>query len=207
MTAGGPLDAAIARTQSWCRTWWARLHQPRPWLAAIPDVGPSCEVLLADALFHDLSASEREGLLNVDPQPAARRRQLARRDGRARRLAHLPGLLGPRPGGRRSETPTDLVRALRVVHELGGARQANLSVRLWLAMAGTVEWDWVPSVPSELYLLPEFAPLSPARLSPWARQMVTALHLLASGPARVHLYDAPELLLYNRDEQADPALG
>jgi squalene-hopene/tetraprenyl-beta-curcumene cyclase len=82
-----------------------------------------------------------------------------------------------------------------------------LTVRLWLALAGTVEWDWVPAVPSELYLLPEFAPLSPARLSPWARQIVTALHLLAASPARVHLSDASELLLYNRwDEPIPPRL-
>ncbi|KIG17370.1 Squalene--hopene cyclase [Enhygromyxa salina] len=203
MTAGGPLDAALARSQAWCRSWWARLHQPQPWLAEIPDVGPSCEVLLADALFHDLSADERQGLLGW-----IRSQQHA--DGSWRDEMGEPDVsltcLGYWARVQAGEDPDaeDLVRALRVIHELGGARQANLSVRLWLAMAGTVEWDWVPSVPSELYLLPEFAPLSPARLSPWARQMVTALHLLASGPARVHLYEAPELLLYNRDDAAIP---
>ena len=71
-------------------------------------------------------------------------------------------------------------------------------------MAGVVPWDWVPAVPSELYLLPEYVPLSPARLSPWARQMVTALHLLAEGPARIHLVDASDLLLYGREGEAVP---
>src|SRR5690606_10017646 len=69
------------------------------------------------------------------------------------------------------------------------------------------EWDWVPAIPSELFLLPDSVPLSPARLSAWARQMVTALHVLAHGPARVHVEDVSELLLYNeRDEAIPPRL-
>jgi squalene-hopene/tetraprenyl-beta-curcumene cyclase len=203
MTAGGPLDAAIERSRGWCRTWWARIHGPRPWLLAIPDIGPSCEVLLADALFHDLRADEREGLLGWI-------RSQQRADGSWHDGHGEPDLsltcLGYWARIQAGDDPEDeqLVKALRVVHELGGARRANLTVRLWLALAGTVEWDWVPAVPSELYLLPEFAPLSPARLSPWARQMVTALHLLASGPARVHVCDASELLLYNRWNEPIP---
>ena len=203
MAAGGPLDAAIQRSQGWCRTWWARSHGTKPWLLAVPDVGPSCEVLLADALFHDLRDDEREGLLAwVRSQQHA---DGSWRDGRGEPDLSLT-CLGYWARVQAGDDPEDeqLVKALRVVHELGGARRANLTVRLWLALSGTVEWDWVPAVPSELYLLPEFAPLSPARLSPWARQMVTALHLLASGPARVHTVDASELLLYNRWDQPIP---
>ncbi|MFO7563747.1 MAG: prenyltransferase/squalene oxidase repeat-containing protein [Enhygromyxa sp.] len=203
IAAGGPLDAAIERSRGWCRTWWARSHAAKPWLLAIPDVGPSCEVLLADALFHDLRPDEREGLLGwirSQQQPDG-----SWRDGRGEPDLSLTclGYWARIQGG---DDPEDeqLVKALRVVHELGGARRANLTVRLWLALAGTVEWDWVPAVPSELYLLPEFAPLSPARLSPWSRQLVTALHLLASGPARVHLCDASELLLYKRGSEPIP---
>ena len=200
---GGPLDAAIERSQGWCRTWWARLDGPKPWLVAIPDVGPSCEILLADALFHDLRTDEREGLL-------AWVRSQQQDDGSWHDATGTPDLsltcLGWWARVQAGDDPEDpqLVKALRIVHELGGARRANLTVRLWLALAGTVEWDWVPAVPSELYLLPEFAPLSPARLSPWARQMVTALHLLASGPARVHVRDGAPLLLRNRNDDPIP---
>jgi squalene-hopene/tetraprenyl-beta-curcumene cyclase len=203
VSAGGPLDAAIDRSRMWCKAWWSRFHQPQPWLAAIPDVGPSCEILLADALFHDLSEDEREGLL-------AWIRSQQHEDGSWRDAGGEPDLsltcLGYWARIQAGDDPEaeGLEKALRVIHELGGARRANLCVRLWLAMAGTVDWDWVPAVPSELYLLPEFAPLSPARLSPWARQMVTALHLLASGPARIHTYDAAELLLYNRHDEPIP---
>lgn len=201
--AAGSLDAAIERSQGWARTWWSRAHGPQPWLLAIPDVGPSCEVILADALFHDLRPDEREGLLGwIRSQ---QQDDGSWHDGRGEPDLSLT-CLGYWARIQAGDDPEDeqLIKALRIVHELGGARRANLTVRLWLALAGTVEWDWVPAVPSELYLLPEFAPLSPARLSPWARQMVTALHLLASGPARVHVCDASELLLYNRGDEPIP---
>lgn len=198
------LDLAIDRTQGWCRVWWSRIHHgTAPWLVAIPDIGPSCEVLLADALFHDLRDDEREGLLAW-----VRSRQHA--DGSWHDASGQPDLSLTCLGwwalvqhGDAADADA-LAKALRIVHELGGARRANLTVRLWLAMAGVVPWDWVPAVPSELYLLPEYVPLSPARLSPWARQMVTALHLLAEGPARIHLADASDLLLYGREGEAVP---
>lgn len=198
------LDLAIDRTQGWCRVWWSRIHHgTAPWLVAIPDIGPSCEVLLADALFHDLRDDEREGLL-------AWVRSQQHEDGSWRDASGQPDLSLTCLGwwalvqyGADPDSPA-LDKALRIVHELGGARRANLTVRLWLAMAGVVPWDWVPAVPSELYLLPEYTPLSPARLSPWARQMVTALHLLAEGPARLHLVDAGDLLLYGREGEAVP---
>ncbi|MFV8748954.1 prenyltransferase/squalene oxidase repeat-containing protein [Nannocystaceae bacterium ST9] len=199
-----PLALAIDRTQGWCRTWWSRIHHATsPWLVAIPDIGPSCEVLLADALFHDLRADEREGML-------AWIRSQQHEDGSWHDAEDRPDLSLTCLGwwaqvqyGAQVDEPA-LDKALRVVHELGGARRANLTVRLWLAMSGVVPWDWVPAVPAELYLLPEYAPLSPARLSPWARQMVTAFHLLAEGPARLNLVDAGDLLLYGRDGEPVP---
>ncbi|NVB40001.1 hypothetical protein G6O69_19305 [Pseudenhygromyxa sp. WMMC2535] len=203
--ADAPLDAAIARTHGWCRTWWQRFHAASPWLIAVPDVGPTCEVLLADALFHDLDADEREGML-------AWIRSQQGKDGGWRDLDGEVDLsltcLGYWALVQHGDDPEgeELVRALRLIHELGGARRANLTVRLWLALAGAVPWDWVPAVPAELYLLPEFAPLSPARLSPWARQMVAAFHLLAESSARIHLYEASELLLYRDDEPIPPRL-
>lgn len=198
------LDLAIDRTQAWCRTWWSRIHHgTAAWLVAIPDIGPTCEVLLADALFHDLRADEREPML-------AWIRSQQHEDGSWHDASDQPDLSLTCLGwwalvqyGADVEDPA-LDKALRLIHELGGARRAHLTVRLWLAMSGVVAWDWVPAVPAELYLLPEYMPLSPARLSPWARQMVTAFHLLAEGPARLNLVDPGDLLLYGRDGQAVP---
>ncbi|MCA9682564.1 MAG: hypothetical protein KC457_10245, partial [Myxococcales bacterium] len=202
-----PLDAAIDRSHGWCRAWWERINaEDQRWLAAIPDVGPTCELLLADALFHDLQEREREAML-------AWIRHSQHEDGSWRNLDGEIDLsltcLGYWALVQHGADPScdELVKALRLIHELGGARRANLTVRLWLALAGTVPWDWVPAVPSELYLLPEFTPLSPARLSPWARQMVAAFHLLAESGARIHMAPGAELLLYNRwDEPIPPRL-
>lgn len=203
---GPSLDAAIERSRAWCERWWSRLDPApgqTPWLAAIPDVGPTCEVLLADALFHDLDPREREQML-------AWVRSQQQPDGGWHDLDGRPDLsltcLGYWARVQHGDDPhsEDLALALRLIHELGGPRRANLTVRLWLAMAGTVDWDWVPAVPAELYLLPEFTPLSPARLSPWARQMISAVHLLAESNARVHLYAPSELLLYNRWHEPIP---
>ena len=65
---------SLARLGTFVDTWRARALPEVPsagpvlprerWLVAVPDVGPACEVLLADQLFHDLDAAEREGLLH-----------------------------------------------------------------------------------------------------------------------------------------------
>jgi squalene-hopene/tetraprenyl-beta-curcumene cyclase len=198
------LDLAIDRTQSWCRTWWSRIHHgTAPWLVAIPDIGPTCEVLLADALFHDLRVDEREPMLAwIRSQQHDDGSWHDRGDQPDLSLTCLAWWALVQYGAEVDEPALD--KALRVIHELGGARRANLTVRLWLAMSGVVPWDWVPAVPAELYLLPEYMPLSPARLSPWARQMVTAFHLLAEGPARLNLVDAGDLLLYGREGDPVP---
>lgn len=200
-----PLEAAIARSRGWCQEWWARIHGPTPWLVAVPDIGPTCEVLLADALFHDLSDEEREGMLawvRAEQHEDGGWRNL---DGELDLSLTCLGYWARIQGGEDPQTP-ELVRALRLIHELGGARKANLTVRLWLALADTVPWSWIPAVPAELYLLPEFLPLSPARLSPWARQMVNAFHLMAESKARIHLYPARELLLLRDGELIPPRL-
>ena len=93
-----------------------------------------------------------------------------------------------------------MVKAVRVVQALGGAQRANFEVRLWLAMAGEIEWSWLPAIPAELFLLPPSMPLSPGRFSPWARGVLTPYLLIARAPARLHLAPASELLLRRAGE-------
>ena len=66
-----------------------------------------------------------------------------------------------------------MVKAQRVVHSLGGAQRANFGVRLWLALAGAVPWDFLPAIPGELFLLPRSTWVSPSRFAPWARGIKT----------------------------------
>lgn len=195
------LAAALGRARAGTAAWRARSSQAAPgegWSLAVPDIGLACEVLLADRLFHDLRREEAAGLagwVRASQQPSG--------------AWHVPG------GGpdlsltafgwwalvEAGDDPDaeHLVRARRVVHELGGAQRANAAVRLWLAMAGHIPWSWVPTLPAELWLLPAFALLSPSRVAPWGRGVMTPYLLLSRAPARIHVSNAKALLLLRPD--------
>jgi squalene-hopene/tetraprenyl-beta-curcumene cyclase len=165
-----------------------------PWLLHVPDVGPACEVILADQLLHDLRPDEVAGLMewirgSQDPGgawlDAAGREDLS--------LTTL-GWWACRVAG---DDPASeaMVRARRTVHALGGAQRSDFSVRLWLAMADQIPWGWLPAIPAEMFLLPPSVPLSPANYSPWARGMLTPYLLIGRAPARLQLPDATSLVL------------
>ncbi len=209
---GEALDRAIDRTRTAAAVWWSRAvapaltAQPDPglrWSLGTADIGPACETLLADRLFHDLSDDEREGLLAWIR--AEQGEDGAWRDGEGRPDLSLTALgwWARRHGGDDPEAE-DMVRASRTVLELGGAQRASFSVRLWMAMGGQVPWSWLPAVPSELWLLPASAPLSPFGLATWPRGLITPYHLLARAPARIQLEDASALLLTHKDGEPIP---
>jgi len=205
------LSDALERARSLASTWRMRgivtkpdlvgraNKAPTPWLLHVPDVGPSCEMLLADRLLHDLTATEREGLAawirdQQDPETGAWLDSAGRPDLSLTAL----GWWACKVAG--DDPTTDrMTRAVRVVHALGGAQRAHFSVRLWLAMGGQLPWSWLPSIPSELFLLPSSVPLSPFRFSPWARGMLIPYQLIARAPARLQLPDAADLLLPRGD--------
>ena len=205
----GRLRAAITRAAG-AAAWWrdqVALLRPRPasgaaapvgHLLSLPDIGLSCEILLADRLFHDLSPAERHGLaawIRATQQASGAWLDPAGRPDLSRTTLGWWALVesGDDPGAEH------LVRARRIVHELGGAQRASIEVRLWLAMAGHIPWSWLPTMPAELWLLPTIAWLSPSRVSPWARGVMTPYLLLSRAPARVHVSSAATLLLTRPD--------
>jgi squalene-hopene/tetraprenyl-beta-curcumene cyclase len=203
------LGAAISRAAgaaAWWRAQSSALSPRRPegqddapgFLLAVPDIGLSCEVLLADRLFHDLGPAERDGLagwIRACQQPSGAWLDPAGRPDLSRTALGWWALVesGDDPEAEH------LVRARRVVHELGGAQRATTEVRLWLAMAGHIPWSWLPTMPAELWLLPTAAWLSPSRVSPWARGVMTPYLLLSRAPARVHVSNAAALVLTRPD--------
>lgn len=199
------LEHAISKTTAAIETWRSRVlgDGQRPWLSLVPDIGPACEVILADRLLHDLGAEEHDGLM-------AWIRCTQDKTGAWLDLEGNPDLsltaLGWWARVEAGDDPAEesLVRAARVCHALGGAQRAQLNVRLWLAMSGQIPWKWLPAIPSELWLLPPSALLSPARISPWARAMLTPYLLLARAPARFHMMDARELLLHHGNKKPIP---
>lgn len=207
----GRLRAAIARASE-AAAWWREQTPARatphpvvddasaepPHLLSVPDIGLACEVLLADRLFHDLGEAERDGLagwIRATQQPSGAWHDPAGRPDPSRTALGWWALVecGDDPSAEH------LVRALRVVHELGGAQRASIEVRLWLAMAGHIPWAWLPTMPAELWLLPTVTWLSPSRVSPWARGVMTPYLLLSRAPARVHVSSAAALLLTRPD--------
>lgn len=202
------LEAGLERARAGAAAWRER-SVPLPgrsagWLLHVPDVGPTCEVLLADRLFHDLRPAERDGLVafvrgTQDEGSGAWLDAFGRPDLSLTAL----GWWALRDAG---DDPRDdhMLRASRVVHRLGGAQRANFSVRLWLAMGGQIPWAWLPAIPSELFLLSPRVALSPARFSPWARGVLTPYLIIARAPARLQLPDASPLLLpYDRPQDDD----
>lgn len=195
-TGYGRLEAAIDRSLEAAALWRKRALDPSsPWQVRVPDIGVAAEVILADRLFHDLTEPEREGLLAwiralqlpsgawADPVTGAPDLSLTSLGW----WACVEG--GDDPKSER------LVRALRIVHELGGAQRASFTVRLWLAIADKIPWGWLPAIPAELWLLPPSSVLSPSRMCPWARGLLTPYLLLTRAPARIHLSDASPLLI------------
>jgi len=169
------------------------------WLVEIPDTGPTCEVLLADRLLFDLDHIEKEAMLAW--VRASQDESGAWLDVHGRPDLSLTALAWWALAQAGDDRTSDrMVKAVRVVHALGGAQRANFEVRLWLAMAGLIQWSWLPAIPSELFLLPPQVPLSPARFSPWAKGVLTPYLLIARAPARLHLVDASELLLRRTGE-------
>lgn len=210
------LDSALERARTAARMWWTRASDgsrgaaqrvrgsSNTWLLGVPDIGPSCEVLLADALFHDLGDAEREGLVRHiqaqrDPETAAWLDETGAPDLSLTAL----GWLALAAAGERADDP-EMLRTQRAVLELGGAQRASFCVRLWLAMAGAVPWSWLPAVPNELWLLPRHVPLSPYRIASWARDVITPYHVLATAPAHLQLPDASALLLLDHQGKVIP---
>ena len=71
-----------------------------------------------------------------------------------------------------------VLRAKNKVIELGGLEATNSYVRFYLAMVGAVDWRIVPSIPPELMLLPDWAPINIYEMSSWTRGIVIPLSIV-----------------------------
>ena len=208
--AGSPIEQSLSIVQPLAASWRSRVvasmdaaEPSERWLAAVPDVGPTCEVILADTLLHDLGAAEKADLLRwIRATQDASGAWLSTGGSPDLSLTVL-GWWARRCGGDDPAEPS-MVRAQRVVHALGGAQRTNFEVRLWLALCGAVPWDFLPAIPGELFLLPRSMWVSPSRVAPWARGVLTPYYVLARAGARLRLPD-PSPLMLRRDPPPDAA--
>jgi squalene-hopene/tetraprenyl-beta-curcumene cyclase len=80
-----------------------------------------------------------------------------------------------------------LVSAKQKIHELGGLEATNSYVRFYLAIVGGIDWSYVPSIPPELVLLPEWFPMNIYEMSSWTRGMVVPLSIVHALKPNWHL--------------------
>jgi squalene-hopene/tetraprenyl-beta-curcumene cyclase len=91
--------------------------------------------------------------------------------------ATVKAYVGLRLAGDPASAP-HMEAAKRKIHELGGLESTNSYVRFYLAMMGALDWGYVPSIPPELMLIPEWLPLSIFEMSSWTRGIVIPMTIV-----------------------------
>ena len=71
-----------------------------------------------------------------------------------------------------------LQRARARIHALGGLEEANSYTRFYLAMVGAIGWNFVPAIPPEMMLLPDWFPINLYEMSSWTRGIVIPLAIV-----------------------------
>src|SRR5438874_3527549 len=61
---------------------------------------------------------------------------------------------------------------------LGGIPKMNTFSKLYLALLGQFPWQYLPTIPVEMVLLPSWAPLHIYKLSSWSRAMLLTLGVI-----------------------------
>ncbi|HUJ32161.1 MAG TPA: squalene--hopene cyclase [Candidatus Acidoferrum sp.] len=70
--------------------------------------------------------------------------------------------------------------ARRKIRELGGLEATNSYVRFYLAMVGAIDWSYVPAIPPELVLFPDWFPANLYEMSSWTRGIVIPMAIVSS---------------------------
>ena len=73
-----------------------------------------------------------------------------------------------------------MVAARTWIFEHGGVRVTRVYTKLWLALAGELSWDDVPSIPPELIFLPHYFPFNFYSFGNWARPTIVAASILSA---------------------------
>jgi len=73
-----------------------------------------------------------------------------------------------------------MVQARETVLRLGGLERSNSYVRFYLAVAGALGWEMVPSILPEMMLLPNWSYLNIYEMSSWTRGIVIPMAILSA---------------------------
>src|SRR6202050_2931667 len=73
---------------------------------------------------------------------------------------------------------THMLRARERAIALGGLESTNSYARIYLALAGVLDWNLAPAIPPEIILLPNWFFLNIFEMSSWTRAIVIPLAIL-----------------------------
>jgi lanosterol synthase len=79
-----------------------------------------------------------------------------------------------------SEEDPRMIKARGLLHRMGGAKRGPHWSKFWLAVMGVANWDIVNPVPIELWLLPDWTPISPWRWWIHMRMVFLAMGFISS---------------------------
>ncbi len=112
-----------------------------------------------------------------------RRRQLL--DGSWRMYYGAPGDLSTsiecyfalKLAGDRADAP-HMTRAREFIIHKGGIPNARVFTKIWLALFGQWDWKGTPAMPTDMMLLPRWAPLNIYRFASWARATIVPMTII-----------------------------
>ena len=73
-----------------------------------------------------------------------------------------------------------MTRAREFILARGGTPRARVFTRIWLALFGQWKWEGTPHLPTEMVLLPNWAPFSIFQFASWARGCIVPLSIVLS---------------------------
>jgi len=175
-TAESPVEQAVSRTVKWMLSaqsqegyWWGELEA---------DTTLESDYILYLHILGDLESAKTRKLAKY-----IRDRQLPDGGwnifygGPAELNATVKAWVGLRLAGDAASSP-HLERARAKIHELGGLEATNSYTRFYLAMVGAIDWSFVPAIPPELMLLPDWFPINLYEMSSWTRGIVIPLAIV-----------------------------
>ena len=77
-----------------------------------------------------------------------------------------------------SERDPRMVRARATILRMGGIPKTNTYTKFYLALVGQFPWEYLPSIPVEMILLPNWFFFNIYELSSWTRAMVVSMSII-----------------------------
>src|SRR6266480_1988565 len=77
-----------------------------------------------------------------------------------------------------SQIASAMGRAQENILRMGGIPRVNTFSKLYLALMGQFPWKYLPTIPVEMVLLPEWMPFHIYKISSWSRAMLVPLAII-----------------------------